>query len=284
MSIESARKEIFTLKEYNRPVLFFGLSVSIPWILWSVAGYISHSQHLNQRLILLESIIGIIGLLTPMVTAFALMLPNRRMRDDLLHQIIDFSHARPIHYIAAFLLLPVSILVAQAVSLLFGYSASQFEFVKGFSFTAGMFPAWFLLIIAPAIEELGWHTYGTNCLRNKMNLTASSLIFGAFWGIWHMPLSLIKGYYQSNVVMEGALYSVNFLLSLIPFVIIMNWLYYKTKRNLFIAIIFHMTAGFSGEIFQTHSMSKVIQTLLLLILSAIIIFNDRDFFFKRDFQ
>jgi hypothetical protein len=73
---------------------------------------------------------------------------------------------------------------------------------------------------------------------------------------------------------------VNFVVSMIPFVLIMNWIYYKTHRNILLTIVFHTTAVFFNEIFATHPMSKVIQTVLLLIVSVILVLNDRDLFLK----
>lgn len=134
---------------------------------------------------------------------------------------------------------------------------------------------------APIVEELAWHSYGTDTLRRKFNLFNTSLLFSIYWVIWHIPLSFIKGYYHSNVVAEGVLYSLNFIFSLFVFVLLMNWLYYKTKRNIFIAIIFHLTANISNKIFATHPDSKVIQTVLLLIVTIIFLFKDRDIFFKK---
>ena len=175
-----------------------------------------------------------------------------------------------------------SILLAQAISLLFGYSSSQFTITGHFTFTSGIFPVWFMLIIAPIIEELAWHSYGTDCLRNRMNLFWTSLLFGLFWGIWHVPLSTIRDYYQSNLIETGWIYGVNFLVSIIPYVLLMNWLYYKTNRNILIAIIFHISAGYFNEIFATNPDSKIIQTVLLLILATILILREKDFFFKRE--
>jgi hypothetical protein len=59
-----------------------------------------------------------------------------------------------------------------------------------------------LLLLAPLIEELAWHTYGTDALRNKFNLFITSISFGIFWAVWHVPLSLIKDYqeYQREYV------------------------------------------------------------------------------------
>jgi len=115
-----------------------------------------------------------------------------------------------------------------------------------------------------------------------MNLFKTSLLFGAFWGIWHMPLTTIRDYYQSNLVQTSWIYGVNFLVSIIPFVLLMNWLYYKTGRNIVIAIVFHIAAGYFNEIFATHPDSKIIQTMLLLVLATVIVINNRKFFFHRE--
>ncbi|MCB1679093.1 MAG: hypothetical protein KDI16_10475 [Halioglobus sp.] len=71
------------------------------------------------------------------------------------------------------------------------------------------------------------------------------------------------------------------MVSVIPFVLLMNWLYYKTGRNILVTIIFQFTAGFFNEIIATHPDSKIIQTGLLLLLASVLFMLDRDFFFKR---
>jgi hypothetical protein len=185
--------------------------------------------------------------------------------------------------LTCFLML-ASILLAQAISLLFGHSADQFHLAGRASFFAGLFPGWFLLFLAPLVEELAWHSYGTDCLRQRMNLLKTSLLFGAFWAIWHMPLSFIKGYYHSNVAESGLIYSINFMVSLLPYVVLMNWLYYKTHRSILVAVVFHITAGCFNELFCTHPDSKVIQTVLLLALSIVVVMKNQDFFLQRDYQ
>ncbi|MDR2592028.1 MAG: CPBP family intramembrane metalloprotease [Chitinispirillales bacterium] len=213
--------------------------------------------------------------------AMILILPDKEMRQELFSSIFSFKGISPFFWILTIALFPASILAAQAVSLLFGHSVSQFNFVEKMSFSAGIFPAWLLLVLAPILEEFGWHTYGIHCLRNRFNLLLTSLLFGVVWGIWHMPLSFVKGYYQNVLVETGMIYSINFLVSVIPYLIIGNWIYYKTKRNMFLVVVFHLLAGFSNEIFQTHPDSKVIQTVLLLILSIVIVCREKEFFFTR---
>jgi len=93
------------------------------------------------------------------------------------------------------------------------------------------------------LEELAWHSYGTDSLVSRFNLFNASLIFSVFRAFWHFPLSFIKDYYHSNLVESGVIYSINFIVSLIPFVMIMNWLYYKTNRNILLPVVFHITAA-----------------------------------------
>ena len=108
-----------------------------------------------------------------------------------------------------------------------------------------------------------------------------SIIFAFFWVAWHLPLASIKGYYQANLVAEGWQYGVNFIVSVFMFVFIMNWLYAKAGRNVWIAVLFHAVANLSNEIFATHPDSKIIQSGLFLLLAAYFLIHDRKLFFQR---
>jgi len=271
------------ISNYKKTGLFFGLSTIIPWTFWFLAGYISYGEPSSKLISGVSSLIAFLGLLAPVVITIVLARGNKLVKEDLLKRFFNFKEIKLKYLFLTCFLLLISILLAQAISLLFGYSSNQFQFAKTFSFSSGVFPVWFMLIIAPLLEELAWHSYGTDSLRTKFNLFNTSILFALFWGIWHFPLSFIKDYYHSNLVNEGMIYSLNFIFSLIPFVIIMNWIYYKTGRSIILPIIFHVTAGYFNEVFATHPMSKVIQTGLLLLFSTYIIFKNREFFFSKDF-
>lgn len=270
------------VERYRRPALFYSLATAIPWGFWILAGKVSHTQPSTPSLVLATSVIGVLGLLGPMAVALALIATDPALKSDLKKRFFNFGAVKPLYWIGACGLMPASILLAMAVSLLFGYSPSQFRLASHASFSSGVFPVWFLLILAPVIEELGWHSYGTDCLRSRFNLFATCIIFAVFWGVWHAPLALIKDYYQSNLIETGLLSTLNFPISIVPFVLIMNWLYYKSGRNIWIAIIFHVTAGYFNELFATNPDSKVIQTAILMVIAAFIVLKERDFFFNPD--
>ena len=158
------------ITKYKNPVLFYSIATLIPWAFWFTAGYISHlTPHSDQNL-RIASILGFIGLLGPMGVTYWFASRDSALRYDILGRICNFSSFPPIYLILSFILMPASILLAQAVSLLFGYSASQFVITGHFTFSSGIFPVWFMLIMAPVIEELAWHSYGTDCLRNQIKL------------------------------------------------------------------------------------------------------------------
>jgi len=270
------------ITKYRRPALFYGLSTLVPWTFWFVAGYISHLTPYTDRDLEIASALGFIGLLAPMGVAWGLISKDAELKADIAHRLFSFRPIRPIFIILACFLMLGSILLAQTISLLFGYSANQFAITGHFTFSSGVFPVWLMLVIAPILEELAWHSYGTDCLRNRLNLFNTSMVFGAFWGLWHVPLSTIRGYYQSNLVETGWIYGVNFLVSIFPYVILMNWLYYKSGRNITLAAVFHVTAGYFNEIFATHPDSKIIQTALLILIAAAVILKERGFFFMRE--
>lgn len=117
-----------------------------------------------------------------------------------------------------------------------------------------------------------------------MTLFRTSIVFAVYWTIWHAPLGMVAHYYQAQVVESGWIHTLNFALSLFPFVLIMNWLYYRSNRSIPVAIIFHLSAGLFNEMFQTHPDTKVIQTGLLVMLTAAIIIADPGFFFGKTVQ
>lgn len=269
------------IKRYKRPYLFFFLCTLIPWALWFISGYLSHLEPFTKTLEWIIGISSIVGLAAPFIIALIFMVPDRHLRSDFLSRFFNFNTIKKEYLLFTCFVMLVSILLAQAISLFFGYSADQFQLRGSFTFTSSLFPVWFLLLAAPILEELAWHSYGTDSLVSRFSLFKASLFFALFWAVWHFPLSTIKGYYHSNLVESGWIYSLNFVVSMVPFVLIMNWIYYKTHRNILLTIVFHITAVFFNEIFNTHPMSKVIQTGLLLMVSTYLIIKDKGLFFNE---
>ena len=270
------------IQKYNRTLTFYGLSILIPWGLWFIVAYLSQLPDQDAAVIMIQRVLGIAGLGAPFLIALILIFQDSELIQDFKSRFFNMRHFNPFYTFLSVFLIFTAMAAGQAISVLFGHSWDQFKISGVPSFTSLLFSPWIILTAAPILEELAWHCYGTDALRRKFNLFNTSIIFAFYWVLWHIPLSFVKGYYHSNVVAEGFLYALNFIFSLFIFVILMNWLYYKTKRNILITILFHLSANFSNEMFATHPDSKVIQTVLLLIISVYVLIKDRDMFFKKE--
>ena len=263
---------------YRRPWLFFALATAIPWALWLLAGALSRQGDHP----VLVALLALAGLCAPIAVAFAMVWPDAVLRADVWRRLTNVGEVRWWAWAVAVLVLPGALLLGTGISLGFGYSPDQFLFRDGYSFTGGgLVPAWLTLALAPVLEELAWHSYGTDALASRWTVLRSSLVFGVIWFLWHVPLATIEGLYQAEVVETGWLASLNFGLSVFPFVILMNWVYYRSGRNILLTMLFHLVANFGNELWQTHPDTKVIQTAILLVVCVVVVWRDRELFLTR---
>lgn len=248
-----------TLEHYNKPRTFYLTSFVFSAFFFFVCAYLSHQEQ-TSFILILENILAIIGVSMPAFVALWLMKKDATLWQDLKMRATRFDSSFWKYLLRILLLTFGSLLFAQLLSLPLGYSRNQFIITGNPSFSTFLFSTWFIIIFAAIVEELAWHSYGIDSLRRKFSLLATNLIFALYWVAWHLPLAAVKGYYHSNLVTEGRIYSLNFVLSALVFVFLINWLYYKSGRNLWIAVLFHVFANVGNELFSTHPDSKIIQT------------------------
>lgn len=264
---------------YDRPVLFYVLATAIPWAFWFAAAQLSNLPEQTAIVQSWTAALGLAGLAAPVGVVIWLVRDRPELKADIRRRLIWPRDVRWGYVAGALLLLLASLLAAQAISLVFGYSADQFLLRGGFTFSAGLLPVWVTLLGAALLEEIAWHSYGTDALVARMRVFTASMLFTAIWALWHLPLAFINGYYHNEVVETGWLHTLNFPLSMVAFVLIMNWLYFRTGRSILITVLFHATANVVNEVFMTHPDTKIIQTALLLVVAAVLVTRDRGLFF-----
>lgn len=214
------------VSHYRHPVLFYALATAIPWALWLTAGALSRQAATPASEIAVATL-GLVGLAAPVGVAAAMVARDPWLRRDTLHRLVNVRDAPAWVWILTVVLMPGALLVATTLSIGLGYPIEQFLLRGGASFTTGLVPAAVTLTLAPLLEELAWHSYGTDALASRWSVWKTSIVFAFLWAIWHIPLATIEGNYQSEVVENGALATFTFLGSVFPFVILMNWLYYR---------------------------------------------------------
>jgi membrane protease YdiL (CAAX protease family) len=264
-----------------RPVLFFLMAYVATWIPWSVGAYVGSQKGLAAY----ASLFNLIGLLGPPGAALFLILTSgsEALKSDFKDRIFNLRRIRPVYAILA-LVMPLTVIgLSIWLSLWFGQSTDQFQLSGGANLLAMIILA---MVIAPIMEETGWHGYGVDGLRAKTGMMKATLSFGALWSVWHAPLILISGTYQNELArMDNPLFLGNFFVSIIPAAIIANWLYYKNSRSIGAAILVHAMLNAPSVLLNAGQVAKCIATLLYASIAAAIVASDRAAFEEgpRDF-
>src|SRR5215469_1818605 len=155
------------LEKYNRAIVFYGVSILVPWVLWFIVAWISHTPLWDENSWLIFSgLLMFLGVCVPMITAFALILPDKDMKKELISSLINFKSVNWKWYAFIFLFPFAIILLSQAISLLFGHSTEQFRLApENMSRGIAFFPGWVTMAIAPSFHELGWNAAAAHCVR-----------------------------------------------------------------------------------------------------------------------
>jgi membrane protease YdiL (CAAX protease family) len=134
------------------------------------------------------------------------------------------------------------------------------------------------MVLAPLLEETGWHGYGVDSLRAHASMWTATLLFAVLWCVWHAPTVLVRGSYQHQLLeMDNPLFVINFFVSILPTALVANWLYYKNQRSIAGAILFHAMLNGSAVLLNAGQPAKCIATVLYFLLAAVIAGADREF-------
>ena len=256
-----------------KPVKFFFLAYLFTWIFWIPAIFLPE----NAAVALMAA-----GLIAPAVvsTLFVLLSKSDVLKRDLKNKLVGFYKVKWGNVFLAVLVFAAIVVCSILLSLVFGQSLDQFAFTEDFSFTGvGIGSALFTILLASIIEEVGWKGYCEDSIGNYMNWFWESMIFGALWSLWHLPLIFIKGTYQASL-MVNPLYVVNFFVSGIPLGFIITWVYLASDRSILACMVFHLFVNFMQEKIAMTPETKCVETLVVIAATAIIVLSKKDMFFE----
>jgi membrane protease YdiL (CAAX protease family) len=80
----------------------------------------------------------------------------------------------------------------------------------------------------------------------KWNALTSSLILGAAWTVWHLPLFFIQGSYQHSLGL-GTVRFWLYMMDKVPQSVLMTWIYNNNRRSTLSAILFHFSNRSGGR-------------------------------------
>jgi hypothetical protein len=116
------------------------------------------------------------------------------------------------------------------------YLGAAFNGVAGefpFSPWHGVIPALAIALIIGPVEELGWRGMALPLLQRRYAPLWSSLILGAFWGVWHAPAFLLSGSPQS------AWSFAPYLIGVLSLSVIITPLFNAAHGSILMAALFH---------------------------------------------
>lgn len=256
-----------------KPLTFFITTFVLTWGFWFLSKNVDHQS---------AKLIGLfLGLLSPFATALLLIFSskNQALKTVFFNKLLNLRLIKLESIPAILLIPPTSIVISILISLLFGFSTSQFEISRSFSFSIGGIPTLFVLFLAASLEELGWRGYAMESLSPYYNYFKGTLIFGALWSLWHLPLFFIDQTYQSNILKLNPLYAINFMVGIIPLAFIISWLCKKNSGSIPAAIFLHFGINISQELFRVTPQTKCIQTFVLIAFALIIVYKNQEMFF-----
>jgi membrane protease YdiL (CAAX protease family) len=262
-------------------ILFFLLAYLLSWSFWIPIFYFVNrygddiTDHVPIIIILILLIGLYVGLYAPAISAFIVMKltgGNEEIR-QYLKRLIKWRVG--IRNFTIMLLL----------SLGFFFSGNLIYFLLGaslpnplkMSFGSILVSFVDLLLLHGGQEELGWRGYALPKLQQKYSAFVSTLIVGALWAIWHLPI-----FYLEDSQYEGTKFII-FAMGAMMLSFFLTIIYNRTK-SILMCMLFHAFVNLSFQIFppersiEAFSYSEFMEYLaaiiLVIILTIKLIFPD----------
>lgn len=99
-----------------------------------------------------------------------------------------------------------------------------------------------LVLLGQAGEELGWRGYALPRLAERHGLARSSLVLGAIWALWHLPLFFVAAAETFNQSFP------RYTLQVMAVSVAMTWLFAHTGGSLLLAMLMHSAINNTKDI------------------------------------
>ncbi len=259
-----------------RPLLYYSRCFLLTWGFWISAIALSDA-HQNMRLTLL-----LFGLISPALISIITVFTsnNNSLKADFKAK-FSASRISVLNIITAIVTFFMIAVVSILISLAFGQSIKQLYLTADFTFSISGFSALFTILLASVIEEIGWRGYAEDAIAAYCSWFKESIIFGVIWSLWHLPLFWVPGTYHFMLKELGAIYALNFLISVIPLGFLTTWVYVKNNRSVLASVIFHIFVNIMQERIGLTAQTKCIETVVLIAFAIAVVRLNEDVFAKK---
>ncbi len=252
--------------------VFFAVVFCWSWLFWTLAAALGISVQTTLGEMLL-----ILGLLGPTLggIGFAYLTQERKYWREFWLRIFDPRRIKAQWYLVIILFVPGLLATAVLLDVATAGNVVLVQIGKkvGSFLSAPMTIAPFLFLTfiqGPLPEELGWRGYALDQLQARWSALVSSLILGAIWALWHLPLFFIKDLYY----FDHGFWSLEFwmfMVGVIPTAVIYTWIFNNTNRSTLGAILFHFMSNFTFELGNLTNGTTLYSTLLWIVTAMAVV-------------
>jgi hypothetical protein len=267
-----------------KPHHWAALTLGFTWVPWAAAIAVGAGQeeveaYSFQGVVFAFAIFGLFG---PTIASLIMIFRSgsRALKADFKDRLFNLRRIIP-RFLVLTIVLPTAVVsTAIGISLLFGQPTDQFSLTADTNELGKLFMMVLLtMILAPIFEEMGWRGYGVDSFRSKLSPLKMSLAFGVFWGLWHAPLFWMPGTYHYGLAqMDSPIYAINFFVSIIGAVIVVNWLFYKNNRSILAAAVAHSAGNAAGVLIAATPTTDLISTGVYFAVALVVVLLDRKHF------
>lgn len=224
-------------KKNRNPWKFFLLTFAYSWTIWIPSVLDGIGIDLPFDVTGYSMVVVIIGAFAPMMAAITLVTREAGWKGvkAFFGQVLDFRF-KP-GYLVIALALPVLIhAIAHYLAPAIGLDVAKTLFPTEISVAPIVLaiPYFILmLVIGGGQEEFGWRGYAQEPLQEKIGVIPASLVIGAIWGIWHLPLWFMTG------DLHSAYSFLAFVMMTTSISIVYAWLYNSSGKKLIVVMFFH---------------------------------------------
>jgi membrane protease YdiL (CAAX protease family) len=135
-----------------------------------------------------------------------------------------------------------------------------------------------LTVFAGMGEEFGWRGFAMPRLQARYSALVSSLIIGALWGLWHIPLFLVEGTTQFDWRLDAGLIPAVLMYTVFvtAWSVQYTWVFNNTKGSVLLAAVFHGAgnAWIGGyiDVYRGHFGGVVTFMVVSVVVSTLIVF------------
>ncbi|WP_327637347.1 CPBP family intramembrane metalloprotease [Kribbella sp. NBC_00482] len=128
----------------------------------------------------------------------------------------------------------------------------------------------YTFLAGPVSEEFGWRGYVQPRLRGYFGPLGTTLVLGAAWGVWHLPLYFLNGTGQHDdglFTQEG----LTFFLELFPLTFVMLFVSERLRGGVPAAILLHAAWNLTEELVPPLGQGVWVEFLVLTAVAAALV-------------